>query len=174
MHDDHLVNVLGAAGLAISDLVSASVTESAGASRSGAAALTVLVQAGDLSVTELGRRIGLSQPAAARMVDTLERSGTVSRAPGSGREVLVRLTASGQRVARQILADRSVRLMSLLDGLTHTEQKTLSGLVDKVLANIYTAMPDVNHICRLCDRRQCVRTKPRCPVGLAAGEEPDP
>lgn len=174
MHDDHLVNVLGAAGLAISDLMSATVTESAGTSRSGAAALTVLVQAGDLSVTELGRRVGLSQPAAARMVDTLERSGTATRAPGSGREVLVRLTATGRTVARRILADRSARMTSLLDGLSTAEQATLAGLVDKVLANIYTAMPDVNHICRLCDRRQCVRTTPRCPVGLAAGEEPSP
>jgi DNA-binding MarR family transcriptional regulator len=172
MHNAHLVNALGSAGLAITDLISDTVATAAGTSRSGAAALAVLLQAGELTVTELGLRVGLSQPAAARMVDTLERAGYASRLHGSGRSVLVGLTESGNDVARQVLTDRSTRLDALLDGLTDTEQQNLADLIDKVLANVYTAMPDANRICRLCDRAQCVQTAPRCPVGVAAGEGP--
>jgi DNA-binding MarR family transcriptional regulator len=69
MHDDfRTANLLGATVLALSDVVVAEATRAADTSSSGAAALVVLSTAPGLSVTELGRRIGLSQSAAARMV----------------------------------------------------------------------------------------------------------
>jgi DNA-binding IclR family transcriptional regulator len=52
----------------------------------------VLADAPDLGVTGLGRRVGLSQPAAARMLDTLAAAGLARRTPGPGRTVPVRLT----------------------------------------------------------------------------------
>ncbi|WP_094289554.1 MarR family winged helix-turn-helix transcriptional regulator [Mycobacterium lehmannii] len=172
MHDGQLINVLGACSLAISDLLTGVVTETAHTSRSGSSALGVLLQAGDLSVSELGRRIGLSQPAAARMVDSLERLGYVRRQPGGGREVQVTLTRAGARTARRLLQRRSELMTTLLKELDDDEIRALSTLLNKVATNVYRQLGNANVICRLCDRRECVSTAPRCPVGLAAGEPP--
>lgn len=173
MHGSHLVNVLGAGSLAIADLIDTSVTGSARASRSGAAALAVLVQAGALSVTKLGKRVGLSQPAAARMVDSLAEAGQVERGAGQGREVQVKLTETGHCAARLLLQNRSQQVADLVEGLSTAEQQTLAGLLDKVLTRVYERVGDANRICRLCDRHECVSAGQRCPVGLAAGEAAD-
>lgn len=173
MHDTHLVNVLGAGSLAIADLIDASVTGSARAGRSGSAALAVLLQAGGLSVTELGKRVGLSQPAAARMVATLEEAGQVQRRAGQGRQVRVELTETGRSSARLLLQHRFQQVAELLEGLSSAEQQTLVELFDKVLTRVYERVGDANLICRLCDRCACTSTGRRCPVGLAAGEAAD-
>lgn len=173
MHDEHVVNVLGAGSLAIADLVDASVTGSARTSRSGAAALAVLLQSGGLSVTELGKRVGLTQPAAARMVATLEEAGQMTRQAGEGRQVRVELTEIGRSSARLLLQNRSQQVAELLEGLSSAEQQTLAELLDKVLTKVYERVRDANLICRLCDRGDCTSTGRRCPVGLAAGEAPD-
>ncbi|MGH3879689.1 MAG: MarR family transcriptional regulator, partial [Actinophytocola sp.] len=94
MHD-RVANLLGATALAVTDLMLAGATRAAGVSTSGAAALLVLRAAPGLSVTELGRRVGLTQPAAARMVATLEASGLASRRATPGRAVAMHLTAAG-------------------------------------------------------------------------------
>jgi DNA-binding MarR family transcriptional regulator len=173
MHDSHLINVLGACSLAVSDVVESSVSGTARLGRSAASAIAVLLQAGPLSVTELGRRIGLSQPAAARMVETLEDKGLVRRRPGPGREVRVGLSEAGESDARQVLEQRSRQIGGLLGGLTDRERETLAALLDKVATNVYHRVQDADLICRLCDREQCVATVPRCPVGEAAGEPAD-
>jgi MarR family transcriptional regulator, negative regulator of the multidrug operon emrRAB len=173
MHDEHLVNVFGACALAVADLIASSVTEQTHTSRSGAAALAVLVQAGPLNVTELGRRVGLSQPAAARMVESMEQAGVVSRRRSAQRAVAVVLTQRGRRAARHVLSSRSARLEQLLDGLSAAERETLAALLSKVAANVYVQAPDADLICRLCDRQGCVRNHLRCPVGVAAGEDAD-
>ena len=173
MHDAHAVNVLGAGALAIADFIDTSVTEAAGTSRSGAAALAVLLQAGGLSVTELGKRVGLSQPAAARMVSTLEEAGQVERHPGLGRQVRVELTQIGRSSAQLLLQRRSRQVADLLEGFSSSEEQTLARLLDKILTRVYERVGDANRICRLCDRHDCVSTGLRCPVGLAAGEAAD-
>lgn len=172
MHDTQTVNVLGAAALAISDMIAESSASAAGVGRTSAAALAVVLQAGPLSTTELGRRIGLTQPAAARMVDALEHNGLVRRR-ASGRARLVALTPSGRAAARRLLRERSAGIAAVVDGLSADEQRILGELLGRVLHNVYRRVPDANRICRLCDRRECVSVQPRCPVGVAAGEEPD-
>ncbi|MEU8351904.1 MarR family transcriptional regulator, partial [Streptomyces sp. NPDC048845] len=93
MHDAaRTANLLGATTLALSDLALAGAARDAGVSASGAAALVSLSSAPGLGVTELGRRIGLSQSAAARMVDALVANGLVERSPTAGRQVSVALT----------------------------------------------------------------------------------
>lgn len=171
MHTSQLVNVLGATALAVTELVDASVTRPAHTSSSGAAALAVLLQAGPLGVTELGKRVGLTQPAAARMVDALEGSGYVERTR-QGRTVHTALTRTGRRSARALLRDRSRELGGLVDGLNAEEQEALTRLLGTVVTNVYARVHDANRICRLCDRAECVSELPRCPVGLAAGEKP--
>lgn len=166
MHDDRTANLLGAAALAVSDLVLAGAQDRAGVSASGAAALVVVSAAPGLSVTELGRRVGLSQSAAARMVDSLERSGRLRRQPGQGREVAVQLTAAGRATARKLLATRGAGLTDVLESLDEDERAALAGLLGKLLTKLYDRVGNADLLCRLCDRGSCT-TGAVCPVGQA-------
>lgn len=171
MHEeDRTANLLGATALAVADLVHSSATRASGTSISGAAALVVLVGTPGLSVTELGRRIGLSQPAAARMVDSLAQEGLVQRRPGAGREVQVMPTSVGRRVASQLIAARGQPLRDLVTVLDPGEQHALAGLLAKLLARLYTEVGSSELLCRLCDRASCT-TNATCPVGQAERDQ---
>ena len=117
MHDERLGNLLGATALAVTDRMLAGLRTVAGLGASNAAALVALADSPGLSVTELGRGIGLSQPAAARMVDGLERAGLAARSPGAGRAVAVTLTPAGERVVAQIRATRAADLEGVVAAL---------------------------------------------------------
>lgn len=167
MHEtSRTANLLGATALAVSDALLAGVTGAAGTSASGAAALVMLDASPGLSVTELGRRVGLSQSAAARMVDSLEADGLAERRPGIGRWVTVWLTLAGQRAARQLLAARAAPLTEMLAGLDDDEQARLASLLEKLLTRIYREVGNSQLICRLCDRPRCTANA-ACPVGEA-------
>lgn len=173
MHTNHVLNVLGAASLSVTDLMTAAVTTASDTSTSGSAALAVLLQTDGLGVTELGRRLGLSQPAAARMIDSLERSELVRRTRGPGRQVTVTLTETGTGTARALLLRRSERLADIIGGFSTEQQRLLADLLDQLLTGIYDEIGDADLICRLCDRTACTSGVPPCPVGEAAGEAPD-
>jgi MarR family transcriptional regulator, negative regulator of the multidrug operon emrRAB len=167
MHDRRrTANLLGATALAVSDALIGGATGAAGTSASGAAALVVLDASPGLSVTELGRRVGLSQSAAARMVDSLEADGLALRGPGLGRSVTVQPTPDGRRAVRQILAARGAPLTEMVGGLDDDEQAALAGLLEKLLTQIYGNVGNSQLICRLCDRPRCTAGA-GCPVGEA-------
>ncbi|TDD88494.1 MarR family transcriptional regulator [Actinomadura darangshiensis] len=165
MHE-RLANLLGAASLAVTDLVLAGATDAGQVSASGAAALIVLSDAPDLGVTELGRRVGLTQSAAARMVDGLQAAGLVERHRGAGRVVHVRLTGKGAEAVRGMLAARDAPLAGVLTVLDEAEREALTGLLAKLLTRLYDAIGDSEVMCRLCDRR-CCTAGAVCPVGQA-------
>lgn len=172
MHDaNRTANLLGATALAVTDLALAGATKAAGTSASGSAALVVLSASPGLSVTELGRRVGLSQPAAARMVDSLEAGGLVERRPGPGRWVSVKPTAAGKRAARAMLAARGTPLNQIVDVLDETERKSLDELLAKLLTRLYAEVGNADRLCRLCDRAGCVHDGAVCPVGQAERDE---
>jgi DNA-binding MarR family transcriptional regulator len=166
MQTTRVANLLGATALALTDLALGGVTTAAGTSPSGAAALVVLVAVPGLSVTELGRRVGLSQSATARMTDSLEQSGLVTRQPGPGRWVIVQLTDAGREAAARLLAARAAPLGSALTVLDDDEQQTLATLLGKLLARLYDDIGSSELMCRLCDRPACTAGAP-CPVGRA-------
>ncbi|MEU5581639.1 MarR family transcriptional regulator [Streptomyces huasconensis] len=168
MHDElRTANLLGALSLALSDVVTAEATASAGTSSSGAAALVVLSTTSGLSVTELGRRVGLSQSAAARMVEGLEKRGLVRKEPSWGGWVRLQLTDLGEEAAHRLLASRSEALRQALRHLDPREQEQLGGLLSKLLTGLYRQPGDAERICRLCDRCVCVQGGAICPVGQA-------
>lgn len=173
MHERHVVNTLGALALSVTDLMTGPAAATAGTSTSGAAALAVLLQADGQGVSELGRHVGLSQPAAARMVDSLEARGLAQRHRESGRRTTVHLTPDGIRAAGQVLAERADRLTPLLDPLTHDERQVLGGLLDRLLPGVHDRVGDGDLVCRLCDRHGCTEAGARCPVGWAARGRPD-
>lgn len=158
-------NLLGAAALAASDLSLARL-RAEGLSTSGAAALVTLSAQPGLTGTELGRRIGLTQSAAVRLLDGLVSAGLVRREPHQGRSVAVQLTKAGRERAQQLLAARGDALADLLDGLGSADQRQLAGLLEKLLARVYADVRSSDQICRLCDRTTCT-THAVCPVGAA-------
>ncbi|GGR88035.1 hypothetical protein GCM10010252_28570 [Streptomyces aureoverticillatus] len=169
MHDaeSRTANLLGATALALSDLLLSGVGAAAGTSGSGAAALVVLAGDPGLSVTELGRRVGLTQSAAARMVDGLERQGLVRRASTRGRAVAVRPTEAGTAAAHRLLAARGDALRAALHHLGRDERAQLDLLLGKLLTGLYQQPGDAERLCRLCDRDVCVKNRATCPVGQA-------
>ncbi|WP_116203484.1 MarR family transcriptional regulator [Amycolatopsis circi] len=166
MHDKRLANLLGAAALAVNDVMLAGVRQAGEVSTSGAGALVALSTAPGISVTELGRQVGLSQSAAARMVDSLEAAGLVRRSPGAGRQVSVTLTPPGRRAAGQILTARAEPLAHLVSRLDAAEQEALAELLAKLLTGLYGEIGDADLLCRLCDRASCTSSA-ACPVGEA-------
>jgi len=156
--------------LAVSDAALAAVAQAAGASTSGAAALVVLMSSPGLSATELGRRIGLSQSAAARVVDSLQVAGLVERRRGSGREVRVAPTAAGKQAASRLLVARGRPLHDLVAVLAPDEQRALADLMAKLLVRLYADVGSSELLCRLCDRAGCT-TNATCPVGQAERDQ---
>jgi MarR family transcriptional repressor of emrRAB len=167
MHDPRLANLLGAMALAVTDLMLTGATAAAGTSSSGAAALVVLNESDGLSATELGRRVGLTQSASARMVDALEQRGLVERQATLGRWVAVHLTADGQATARQLLDARGGELAAVVAILSPADQETLAALLDTLLTTIYGRIGSSERICRFCDRGACIHAGATCPVGQA-------
>ncbi|TDC84186.1 MarR family transcriptional regulator [Actinomadura sp. 7K507] len=165
MHE-RLANLLGAASLAVTDLVLDAATGSGRVSASGAAALIVLSDAPELGVTELGRRVGLTQSAAARMVDGLQTAGLAERRGREGRAVHVRLTPAGEDTVRDMLTARGAPLAGVLSVLDEDERETFTLLLAKLLARLYEEIGDAEVMCRLCDRR-CCTDGAVCPVGQA-------
>jgi DNA-binding MarR family transcriptional regulator len=168
MHDaTRTANLLGAAALAVTDLVLTGATAAAGTSSSGAAALVVLAADPGISVTELGRRIGLTQSAAARMVDALEARGLVERRPTVGKWVAVHPTDAGSAAAADLLDARGGRLTALVGTLDPHDQEALAGLLDRLLRALYGEIGSSERVCRLCDRACCTGAGAVCPVGQA-------
>ncbi|MEV0074473.1 MULTISPECIES: MarR family winged helix-turn-helix transcriptional regulator [unclassified Amycolatopsis] len=159
-------NLLGATALAVTDRVLMDAHHAVGVSASGAAALVVVSAGPGLSVTELGRRVGLSQSAAARMVDSLEQSRLLERLPRQGREVTVELTPEGRRAAHTLLEARGTGLSGLIEVLSEHEQDQFADLLGKLLARLYDDVGSAELLCRLCDRASCTRGAV-CPVGQA-------
>ncbi|MCT2583422.1 MarR family winged helix-turn-helix transcriptional regulator [Actinophytocola gossypii] len=166
MHEtDRVANLLGATALVVTDVMLSSTVRAAPVSPSGAAALVVLRTSPGLSVTELGRRVGLTQSAAARMVDSL--GDLVERVPTGGRSVSVRLTGAGAEAADAVLSSRGEPLADLLAALDEHQLETLGELLGLLLGRLYERVGDSDLMCRLCDRATCT-TGASCPVGEAA------
>ncbi|NGN68889.1 MarR family transcriptional regulator [Streptomyces sp. A7024] len=174
MHtNERTANLLGATALAVTDeLVSGPVAASA-ASPSGAAALIALHANPGISVTELGRRVGLTQSAAVRMVDALARAAMVERRRTANKFTWIYPTDKGRETAEVLIHGRQARLTAALEGLGEDERHTLGALLEKVLDGLYATTrsgpdPEAAHhrICRLCDREACV-SDAYCPVGEA-------
>ena len=167
MHDQRARNILGAAALTVSDLMLLGATSAVGVSASASAALVVLSTMPGRSVTELGQRIGLSQPAAARMVDSLAARGLARRAATPTRSVAVHLTEAGVDAVARILRSRDEALAAIVGVLDEAEQDALAGLLGTMLSRAYDRLPGAARLCRLCDRACCVADEQTCPVGQA-------
>jgi MarR family transcriptional repressor of emrRAB len=158
---DRRENLLGAFVLAVADRLRRETGDAVGHAGAAGAALVTIAQFPGRSVEFLRRAIGLSHPAAVRVVDRLVERRLVRRRPaGNGPAVALRTTAAGKRHAREILDIRRRVLADALPELSRSESDTLSAILDKALARL--ADSPGTTICRLCDQGRC-RTAD-CPV----------
>jgi MarR family transcriptional repressor of emrRAB len=162
-----VANLFGAAALAAAGAMAEVVAGVGEGGLSAAAALVTLASEPGLGVTELGRRIGLSQSATVRMIDSLSEQELAERAPGADRRsVALRLTAEGQDRARRVLAGRERALAQLLDPLGEEALPAFGAALAAMLGGLTAGGAPANQTCRLCDEHACTAPAP-CPVALA-------
>jgi MarR family transcriptional repressor of emrRAB len=170
MHEPRLGNLLGAAVLNLSDRLTGAAAAAAGVSLSGTAALVTLAEFPGLGGTELGRRIGLSQPACARMLDQLVARDLVRRQERTGRAVSVVLTRAGRAAATRALRAREEVLDAALRTVSEPERAALEPALESLLRGLHAEVRSGDLLCRLCDRAGCVAHERVCPVGQAQRE----
>jgi DNA-binding MarR family transcriptional regulator len=156
-------NLLGALAVALSDALT-EVTERG--ARHGAAAPAALVTIADeaqISIERLRQVLQLSHSGAVRLIDRLAADGLVERRSGRDqRSVSLVLTSAGRKAAAAVLAERQAVLDRTLAGLTAAERRSLTPLVEKLLAGVSAGRRSADHICRLCDTSVCPLSD--CPV----------
>ena len=144
-------NLLGAFVLAVADRLRDETEAVVGHTGAAGAALVTIAHFPDRTVEFLRRAIGLSQPAAVRVVDRLVEEGLVQRrAAGGGPAVALTTTAAGTARARELLARREGVLRDALPELSASESAALASILEKALARLADA-PGTT-ICRLCDQ----------------------
>ncbi len=95
-------------------------------------ALSVVVFAGPITMSDLAAAEQVRPPTISRLVRDLEREGLVNRAadPGDDRVQLVSATAEGRRVLQEGRGRRVERLAAVLAGLPARERGILSKAAD--------------------------------------------
>lgn len=161
-----LPNLFGALCLAVTDQMATAGQAAVGLAGSGPAALVTVCTRPGISIESLRRILGISQPAAVRVVDRLVAAGLVTRNPGpDARTVALQVTASGRRRAQAVLTARLRAAQATLDSLTDRERGDLSWLLARLLGTLPATRDDARHLCRLCDHSACA--DPHCPVDRA-------
>lgn len=164
MDNQLLANKLGVLGTITDRLLAEAIGDW---SPSSAAALLTLHYHGPSTVTGLARILGLSQPAASRLVERLVDQRLVARgAYEDARETSLNLTREGGKMAKALQARRLAGIAALTEALNESERQILSGLLDRMLAVPVTDRAYARHVCRFCDHRLCDGED--CPVGCAA------
>lgn len=154
-------NLLGAFVVAVADRLRGETESAIGHTGAAAAALVTIAQFPDRTVEFLRQAVGLSHPAAVRVVDRLVEQRLVRRrTAGGGPAVALTPTAAGRRRARELLDIRERVLADALPELSAAESATLSVILEKALVHLSNT-PGTT-ICRLCD--QCACRSATCPV----------
>ena len=156
---DRLANLLGVTALVAGDRMRAAVAHG-----SGPAALVHLQAWPGGSIEELRRVLGISQPAAVRVVDRLAADGLLERRPGrDARTLALHLTREGDAAADEVLAARAGALRSMLSALHEDERERLAPLLERLVASLADDRSGALTTCRLCDRDACT-SGPGCPL----------
>ena len=161
-------NLLGALALEAIGAQERAIGEVLGVGGAAAGALVTIHKYPGRTVEELRAPLGLSQPGAARLVERLVGSGWVERAgPGGRRGLQLSLTPAGERAFDRLLLARRAALEELLAPLSEPERDQFAGLLERLLGARTATHADTVRLCRVCERRACLR----CPVARAAKEQ---
>jgi DNA-binding MarR family transcriptional regulator len=163
-------NVLGTLALTVVDRIGIGTARVAKHGANAPAALVTLLWYPDRPIAFLADRLRITHPGAVQLVDRLERDGLVERIPGEdGRTKLLALTASGEAVALDVLAERRDVLDRAVDTLDDAQVAAVAEAVGVMLEALTDDLLTSEFMCRLCDELAC--PDQRCPVERA---EPAP
>ena len=164
--DGRTGNLLGALVTALGDAQRVASESTSGQGGATPAALTYLLQEPGAGIDRISGPLGLTQSAATRLVDRLERDGKARREPGAnGRKVAIFLTQEGPREAKRLLELRSGLMSDAMSVLGPHERTVLTGLLERMLAHLTTDADHGQRICRMCALDEC--PKQSCPVDTA-------
>jgi DNA-binding MarR family transcriptional regulator len=173
MNIQRTTNLLGAFALALADQMQQSVTHIAGHAAAAPAALVGIGTYPGQMIDQLSAVLSLSHSGTVRLIDRLAQAMFVERRAGSdGRTVALYLTPDGEQITQHVLAGRQHVLEHALAGLSEIEYLQLTGLLEKLLAQIVQNQQHGDHICRLCDEAVCPAAT--CPVECASQAKRSP
>jgi DNA-binding MarR family transcriptional regulator len=161
---DRLAQLLGVAALAATDRLRGAVESELAHGGSAPAALVHLQAHPGGSVESLRHVLGISQPAAARLVEQLVTEGQLERRPGADRRThALHLTRRGDRAATALLERRASSLRELLSVLGPRERAALMPLLERLVSGLAHDRAGALRACRMCDRGACT-SGPGCPM----------
>lgn len=152
-------NLLGA----LAQMVADDVRHLPGASLTVRAALLAISKYAGTSIDAVRASLGLSHPAAVRVVSGLLDAGLITKDTGTDRRsVALHLTLLGQEAVEQVLKQRQTLLEGVLNRLSADEKQQFEQLAIKILWHETRDAAHALQLCRLCDEGECVATG--CPV----------
>ncbi len=102
--------------------------------------LQVLVQAGPegLRLSEISKRLRVTEGNITGVIDRLEESGLVARVPHpeDRRVILARLTPAGQELCRRVGPTFTARLDKLFSSLPEAKRLALAGTLEKIAQQV--------------------------------------
>ena len=89
---------------------------------------------GELTMTEIAKKMGHTTAAATGLVDRLEKLGHVKRdhATDDRRKIFVKITASGERIVREVRDDMVENLLKMMACLEPNEQRSWVQIYEKI------------------------------------------
>ena len=90
---------------------------------------------GELTMTEISKKMGHTTAAATGLVDRLEKLGHVARghAKSDRRKILVKITPSGQAIVSEVRDDMVNSLLEIMEYLDAEEQRTWVTIYEKII-----------------------------------------
>lgn len=151
-----LINLMGAAAIAIADCIQAAAEKTTGQTASFPAALVIIDRYPLMTVDLLGQYLQLSQSGAARLVERLVQHNMVERHRGHDRRfVRLQLTSTGHQMVQAIQQAKVEAVSNVLTPLNSQEQRQLFSLLTKLAGNANMTVLTEEHICRFCDIQSC-------------------
>ncbi|MEO7317762.1 MAG: MarR family transcriptional regulator [Chthoniobacteraceae bacterium] len=97
--------------------------------------LGFLALKGELTMTEIAKKMGHTTAAATGLVDRLEKLGHVERshAKKDRRKILVKITPSGESIVGEVRADMVNNLLKMMECLDAGEQRTWVTIYEKII-----------------------------------------
>ncbi|MGB6299842.1 MAG: MarR family transcriptional regulator [Rivularia sp. (in: cyanobacteria)] len=168
--DLQLINLIGAAAIAISDSIQNAAKEATGNTPSFPAALVIIERYPKITVDLLGQYLQLSQSGTARLVERLVNQNLVERHQGNDRRfVHLQLTSDGKAMVEKIQQTKITAVSNLLKPLTTQEQQQLLSTLSKMAEQYSNTDVLEEYICRFCDISDC--PLPVCQERLEAWNE---
>ena len=97
--------------------------------------LGFLAQKGELTMTEIAKKMGHTTAAATGLVDRMEKLGHIKRghATEDRRKILVKITASGEHIVGEVRDDMVENLLKMMAHLDSNEQRSWVQIYEKII-----------------------------------------